>query len=204
VWTPSHEQWQICFHSFLGPCRLASVIGGGGNTFTLVDLFLKFHFRRALFFKGAIPARGYTNRLRPRTLKLRRNQIHAAVTALVESGLAPGSINCLGDLVSLDHFRRILRRRNEAVSGKASNFNRDLDEALVQIGKEWAKVDSATLAELKRLTAKVPMLPRGLVGIHEQPLWSGARGSPPSNVNLGTRAIGAISVVKSRGLTRKN
>lgn len=100
--------------------------------------------------------------LRPRTLKLRRNQIHAAVTALIESGLAPGSINGLGDLVSLDHFRRILRRRNEAVGGKANNFNRDLAEALVQIGREWVKVDAATLAELNKLTFKVPMPPRGL------------------------------------------
>jgi hypothetical protein len=100
--------------------------------------------------------------LRPRSIKLRRNQIHAAVTALTESGVAPGSINCLGDLIHLDHFRRILRRRNEAVGGNANGFNRDLAEALVQIGREWVKADATTLAELNRLTFKVPMVARGL------------------------------------------
>ena len=38
--------------------------------------------------------------LAPRTLKLRRNQIHAAVTALVESGVKPSAILSLADLVS--------------------------------------------------------------------------------------------------------
>lgn len=44
--------------------------------------------------------------LAPRTLKLRHNQIHAAVTALVESGVPADSIACLGDLVRLDHVRK--------------------------------------------------------------------------------------------------
>jgi integrase len=100
--------------------------------------------------------------LRPRTLKLRRSQIHAAVTALIASGIAPESINGLGDLVDLGHFRRILRRRNEAAGCKENNFNRDLAEALVQIAREWGKVDAATLAELNKLTRKMPMLARGL------------------------------------------
>src|SRR5262249_55175200 len=92
----------------------------------------------------------------------RRNQIHAAITALIESGVAPASISGLADLVRLDHFRRILRRRNERVGGNENNFNRDLAEALVQIGREWVKVDAALLAELNKLTAKVAMLKRGL------------------------------------------
>ena len=50
--------------------------------------------------------------LAPRTLKLRRNQIHAAATALVDSGIAPASITGLCDLVTIEHFRRILRQRH--------------------------------------------------------------------------------------------
>ena len=100
--------------------------------------------------------------LAPRTLKLRRNQIHAAVTALVESGVKPSAIRSLADLVSPENFKRILRRRFEAVGGRENAFNRDLAEALVQIGREWVKLEPSLLTELKRLTGKVPMPAAGL------------------------------------------
>jgi integrase len=151
--------------------------------------------------------------LRPRTLKLRRNQIHAAVTALVDSGVAPGSINGLGDLVSLDHFRRVLRRRNEEVGGKENNFNRDLAEALVQIGREWVKADAATLAELKKFTSKVPMPKRGLTAknrralnqfddpavaarLHDLPpqLWREVKRDPKPNFRTLAKAQAALGI----------
>jgi hypothetical protein len=100
--------------------------------------------------------------LAPRTLKLRRNQIHAAVTALVESGIKPSAIRSLADLVSPENFKRILRRRLEAVGGRENAFNRDLAEALVQIGREWVKLEPGLLDELKRLTSKMPMPAAGL------------------------------------------
>jgi integrase len=100
--------------------------------------------------------------LAPRTLKLRRNQIHAAVTALVESGVKPSEIKSLADLVCPGNFKRILRHRLAAVGGRENAFNRDLAEALVQLGREWVKLDPAVLAELKRLTGKVPMPAAGL------------------------------------------
>ena len=100
--------------------------------------------------------------LAPRTLKLRRNQIHAAVTALVESGVEPSAITSLADLLSPENFKRILRRRLEAAGGRENAFNRDLAEALVQIGREWAKLEPSVLTELKRLTGKMPMPAAGL------------------------------------------
>lgn len=100
--------------------------------------------------------------LAPRTLKLRGNQIHAAATALADSGLAPASIAGLCDLVSIEHFRRILRQRHREAGEQENNFNRDLAEALVQIAREWVKVDAGALTELKRLTSKVPMPKAGL------------------------------------------
>ena len=103
-----------------------------------------------------------TRALAPRTLRLRRDQIHAAVSALVESGVKPAAITSLGDLVSPDAFKRILRRRLEAEGGRENSFNRDLGEALVQIAREWVKVDAAILAELKRLVGKMPMPASGL------------------------------------------
>jgi integrase len=100
--------------------------------------------------------------LAPRTLKLRRNQIHAAVTALVESGVKPSAILSLADLVSPENFKRILQRRLKDVEGRENNFNRDLAEALVQISREWVKLKPNELAELTRLTGKMPMPKPGL------------------------------------------
>jgi hypothetical protein len=100
--------------------------------------------------------------LAPGSLKLRRNQIHAAVTALVESGVEPSAIRTLADLVSVENFMRILRRRHQTVEGRENGFNRDLAEALVQIGREWVKLNPDELAELTRLTGKMPMPKPGL------------------------------------------
>jgi integrase len=94
--------------------------------------------------------------LAPRSLRLRRDQIHAAVTALVESGIKPSAIRSLADLVSPDHFKRILRRRLDSVSGAENTFNLALGQALIQIAHEWVKVDAQVFAELKRLIGKMP------------------------------------------------
>jgi hypothetical protein len=69
--------------------------------------------------------------LAPQTIKLHRNQVHAAITALVESGVKPTAIKSLADLVSPEHFKRILRRRHEAIGGRENVFNHDLARALV-------------------------------------------------------------------------
>jgi hypothetical protein len=58
----------------------------------------------------------------PRTLRLRRDQIHAAVTALVESGTKPAVIRSLADLTSPDSLKSILRRRLESVDGQTNTF----------------------------------------------------------------------------------
>ena len=100
--------------------------------------------------------------LAPQTIKLRQNQIHAAITALVESGVTPNAITSLADLVSPENFKRILRRRHETVGGRENVFNHDLARTLVEIARQWVKVDAAALAELKRLAGKVPMPISGL------------------------------------------
>ncbi len=94
--------------------------------------------------------------LAPRSLRLRRDQIHAAVTALVESGIKPSAIRSLADLLSPDHFKRILRRRLDGVSGAENTFNLDLGQSLIRIAHEWVKVDAQVFAELKRLVGKMP------------------------------------------------
>jgi hypothetical protein len=99
-------------------------------------------------------ADGRPRPLAPLTLRLRRVQIHAAVTALVAAGTKPSDIHSLADLVTPGAFKMILLQRYQAANGRENAFNRDLAEALIQIAREWVKVDAAALAELKRASAQ--------------------------------------------------
>jgi integrase len=94
--------------------------------------------------------------LAPASLNLRRIQIHAAVTALIASGIEPAVITALADLVSVPNFKRIAEQRWKMVEGRENSFNRGMAAALVQITREWVKTDNATLVELKRLVSKLP------------------------------------------------
>ena len=96
------------------------------------------------------------------TLRLRRDQIHAAVSALVECGTNPASIRSLADLVTPANLKTILRQRLEGVGGEVNSFNHNLGSVLIQIAREWVKVDPPVLAELKRLVGKMPAPVMGL------------------------------------------
>jgi len=95
--------------------------------------------------------------LAPATVRLRRDQIHTAVTALIESGVEPTAIRTLADLVSAANFKRVVERRLKMAGGRENSFNRGVATALVQIAREWVKTDDATLSELRRLAGKLPM-----------------------------------------------
>ncbi len=107
-------------------------------------------------------ANARTRPLARQTIDLRRNQIHAAATALVESGIEPAAIKSLAVLVSNENFKRIMRRRYEMAGRRENVFNSDLAIALLQIGREWVHVKPTALAELKRLVSMVPTPTPGL------------------------------------------
>ena len=98
----------------------------------------------------------------PQTVRLRRDQIHAAVTALVEAGAPAAGVASLADLVSPENFKRILRHRYEMSAAKENVFNKDLARSLAEIAYQWVKVDEATAAELRRLVEKLPAPAPGL------------------------------------------
>jgi integrase len=100
--------------------------------------------------------------LAPDTLRLRRDQIHAAASALVECGISPNRIRSLSDLVTPVNFMCILRWRLERVGEQENTFNHILGYVLVQIAREWVKVEPPVLAQLKRLASKVPAPIMGL------------------------------------------
>jgi hypothetical protein len=115
------------------------------------DNFVKWCGGSDVFAKNARP-----RPLARQTINLRRNQIHAAVTALVESGIEPGAITSLAVLVSNENFKRIMRQRYEMVGRRENVFNHDLGVALLQIAREWVHVKPAVFSELKRLLNMVP------------------------------------------------
>ena len=154
-----------------------------------------------------------TRPLAPATIKLRRDQIHAAVSALVAGGVDPATITVLADLVSVPNFKKIAQQRLKMADGRENSFNRGLTTTLVQVAKEWAKIDNATLLELKRLASKVPG-PRGdltaknkrflrqfddpqvLRRLRDLPakLWSQARRDRNSNFRTLAKAQAALAI----------
>jgi integrase len=151
--------------------------------------------------------------LAPRSLRLRRDQIHAAVTALVDSGIKPSAIRSLADLVSPEQFKRILRTRLDSVGGDENTFNLGLGYALLQIAHEWVKVDAQAFADLKRLIGKMPApvmaltdknkralrqfddpaVLRRLYALPER-LWTEARRDKKPNFRTLAKAQGALAI----------
>jgi integrase len=127
---------------------------------TDVDAYLCWASRSDPFAPDARP-----RALKAPTLRLRRDQIHAALTALVESGANPVDIRSLTDLVTPASLINILRHRLAKAGGEENGFNHDVGVTLTLIAREWVKVDAAVLAELKRLVAKMPV---PLVGLTDK------------------------------------
>ncbi len=100
--------------------------------------------------------------LAPRTVTLRVNFVHAAVTAAVGSGGGPEQITSLAVLVTSENFKLILRRRFEQAGQKPNAFNDGLAKALLAIASEWVKPSPEALLELKDLSSRLPAVQPGL------------------------------------------
>jgi len=151
--------------------------------------------------------------LAPRTLRLVRDQIHAAVTALAEGGGSPAAVKSLADLVSPESFKKILRRRMDGAGGEENVFNYNLGKALIRIAFEWTKLDAQALAEVKRLFGKMPVPATGLTGKNKRflrqfddpqalhrlytlpaKLWSEAKRDPHPSVRTLAKAQAALGI----------
>jgi integrase len=130
-----------------------------------LDRYIKWCVGTDMFASDARP-----RAMAPRTVQLRRDQIHAAVTALIQTGVPPAGVASLADLVSPENLKRILRRRYEMSAGKENVFNKDLARSLMEIAYQWAKVDAATAAELRLLVEKLPAPAPGLTSKNKQAL----------------------------------
>ena len=71
-------------------------------------------------------------------------------------------IRSLADLVTPGHCKNILRWLLHRAGDQANIYNHNLGKALLQIARDWAKVDAEVLAQLKRLNGKMPVPLMGL------------------------------------------
>ncbi|QIG91837.1 site-specific integrase [Bradyrhizobium sp. 6(2017)] len=102
------------------------------------------------------------NKLKPGTIRLRRDQIHSAVTAAVAAGIACESLSSLADLVTPIHFKTLLRRLYEADGSVLTAYTHGVAGTLITVASEWTKASAEDVATLKKLRRKLGALPSGL------------------------------------------
>jgi integrase len=100
--------------------------------------------------------------LAPRTLRLRREHIHSAVSAAVATGIAAADLTSLASLVVPETFKALLRQLWNGDGRKLSAYTHGVAGTLIAIASEWVKVPAGTLASLKALRRKLGTLPSGL------------------------------------------
>jgi integrase len=100
--------------------------------------------------------------LAPRTLHLRRDHIHSAVTAASAAGIDVGSWQSLASLVELETFKALLRLLWEEGGRRLTAYTHGVAGTLVTIVAEWVKLPAETVAALKALRRKLGTLPSGL------------------------------------------
>jgi len=101
-------------------------------------------------------------RLAPATVRLRRDQIHSAVTAAVAAGVAPENLRSLADLIELANFKVIMRKLYEDDGSVLTPYTHGVAGTLIAIAKEWVEASADQIATLKKLRRKLGTLPSGL------------------------------------------
>jgi integrase len=100
--------------------------------------------------------------LAPKTLRLRREQIHSAITSAAGAGADVTEWVSLTELVDLENFKSLLRARWSAEGQKLTAYTHGVAGLLITIASEWAKAPSATITKLKTLRRKLGSLAPGL------------------------------------------
>jgi hypothetical protein len=100
--------------------------------------------------------------LASKTMHLRRDHLHSAVTAAVAAGKDAEQVIGLASLVELDTFKKILRHRWEDEGRKLTAYTHGVAGSLIAVAKEWVRVPADSLAALKATRHKLGTLPIGL------------------------------------------
>ncbi|WP_342358379.1 site-specific integrase [Terrarubrum flagellatum] len=94
--------------------------------------------------------------LRPGSIRLRRQIIQAAATALVQSGVPVASVTCLACLTTPEAFKAIMRVRCLELKNAPNAHNMQIAKGLLAIAREWTKPGDDDLSALKAAFGRVP------------------------------------------------
>jgi hypothetical protein len=100
--------------------------------------------------------------LAPRTLQLRRDHIHSAVTAASAAGINVACWRSLASLIEPETFKALLRHLWEEGGRTLTAYTHGIAGTLVTIAAEWVKLPAENVAALKALRRKLGTLPSGL------------------------------------------
>jgi integrase len=100
--------------------------------------------------------------LAAKTIRLRRDHIHSAVTAAVAAGIESNQLVDLGSITEAETFKKIVRYRWESEGRKLNAYTHGVAGSLIAIAKEWVRVPNETLAALKATRHRLGALPIGL------------------------------------------
>ena len=100
--------------------------------------------------------------LKPRTLKLRRNQIELAASALLHRGHDRERLRSLEDLVAVESVKEILRHYLTQNEPRSPAFLNNFAQTLFSIAKEWVQVDEPLLEGLRNVRRRLPPVPTGM------------------------------------------
>jgi integrase len=101
-------------------------------------------------------------RLAPGTIRLRRDQLHSAVTAAVAAGIGCETLLSLADLVTPVTFKTLLGKLYAADRSELTAYTHGVAGTLITIASEWTKTGAEDVAALKKLRRKLGTLPSGL------------------------------------------
>jgi integrase len=95
------------------------------------------------------------NRLKPRTLILRRQQIELCSSALVKRGYNIETITSLSSLVDSEAVKEILRFYLDKNDGESNSFMHGLAITLKAIAEHWLQIPETQLAAIKTVKRKL-------------------------------------------------
>jgi hypothetical protein len=101
--------------------------------------------------------------LAPRTIRLRREHVLTAVTALIKAGASIERPTSLAALVAPAAFKAIMRHLlARPIRSESNASEHGVARTLVAIAKEWVRPEPSDLIELKRALSRVPAVKTGL------------------------------------------
>jgi integrase len=100
--------------------------------------------------------------LAPKTLRLRREQIHSAVDAAVSAGIPIGQLTSFATLIEPATFTTLLRHRWQQDGRELTAYTHGVAGTLIAIASESLKLPLESIATLKGLRAKLGALPGGM------------------------------------------